>query len=89
MSNVSKARRLLNKLDGTLDAIDQEPIDDDAPLLYEERCIKIYGTPEYVGNDPIKIKHTCRSDLGTIMIMEYSPLYDAIMAVVEDDDGDE
>lgn len=86
MSNIAEARRLLKQLDSTLDEIDREPIGNDDPLLYEEECIEIYGTPEYVGNDPIKITHTCRNDLGTVMIMESSPLYDVIMAVVEDDD---
>lgn len=84
IKETSKLRRLANEMKEVADEIDRTPIPKDAPLLYEERCVEIYGSPEHFGDNALFIHHTCRDDLGTVMIKEYSPIHNALQEVINE-----
>lgn len=79
-----KLRRLSTELKEIADEIDRDPIPEDAPLLYEEMCLEIYGSAPHFGGDALYLKHTCRDDLGVVMIKEKSPIHTALQTVIDE-----
>lgn len=83
-----EVRRVASELRNIADKMDHSPVPKNAPVLYEEMCIKIYGTPEVMGGANLYVEHTCRNDLGVVMIQDRSPLFDAILSCIGGEDGD-
>lgn len=79
----SSVRQLRKVADDLVAASQNDGVPDDAPVLYEEAHLTIYGTPEHYGGDKYYIKHTSRGDLGAVMIGERSALHPLIKDFVE------
>lgn len=75
MSEVGDLRRIQDEIDDVVESLQRTPVPKDAPIVYEENCITVYGTPEHYGGDAFYIEHTCRNDLGVVLVKEHSALH--------------
>jgi len=81
--SVQNLHKAIATIEQAIKNIQSEPIPADAPLLYEEHYLNIWGTPEYYGGDKYYIEHTGgRSDLGVVLVSEGSELHSLIRGLV-------
>jgi hypothetical protein len=82
-TETGKVRRLAEEIKELTHEIDRCPISDDAPLLYEEHNLELYGSPDHYGGDSYYLKHTGRDDLGTVLVKPHSPVHDALSVLAD------
>lgn len=69
--------RKLQEVQGMIDEVieSEDSIHENAPLLYEGECLRVYESADHFPDENLMIEYTCRDDLGVVMIGELSRLY--------------